>query len=173
MNLIACVLDWWLAASRFYLLAAHHFPVQLGAGHPLGYLLGTLETSTTTILDPDALAKPIASSTESGARSVSTSFADGKTLYVGIDELPWLVGSSTSTSVLGPTDEAGIAIGTGARRSLGSNEYGVSSSSCCGTYSTTLDAQIFAFLGTFSLHLLTFSEAIRYGTLSRGSQMNM
>ena len=96
-------------------------------------LLGTLETSTTTILDPDALAKPTASSTESGARSVSTSFAGGKTLPVGIDELPGLLGSSHSTSVLGPTDEAGIAFGTGARRSLGSNEYGVSSSSYCGT----------------------------------------
>ena len=120
-----------------------------------------------------ALAKPTASSTESSARSVSTSFADGKTRGVEFDELPGLLGSSISTSVLCPKDEAGIAFGTGARRSLGSNEHGVSSSSYCGTYSTTLDAQILAFLGTFSLHLLTFSGAIRYGTLSRGSQMNM
>ena len=80
-----------------------------------------------------------------------------------IDELPGLLGSSNSTSVLGPTDEAGIAFGMGARRSLGSNEHGVNSSSYCGTYSTTLDAQILAFLGTFSLHLLMFPGAIRYG----------
>ena len=79
---------------------------------------------TATSWHPDALAKPTASTTDSGARSVSTSFAGGKTLYVEIDEFPWLVGPSTSTSVLGPTDEAGIAFGTGARRSLGSNEQG-------------------------------------------------
>ena len=118
---------------------------------------------TATSWHPDALAKPTASTTDSGARSVSTSFADGRTLGVEFDELPGLVGSSIFTSVLGPTDGAGMALGTGARRSLGSNEHGVNSSSYCGTYSTTLDAQILAFLGTFSLHLLKFSELLDMG----------
>lgn len=94
---------------------------------------------------------------------------------------------TTSSATLGvessPSEKADSSCGVdageastapiGCSRSGGVKATGVTSSSYCGTYSTTRLAQILCFRGMRSLQLGTTLGGTRYGTSSRGSQMNM
>ena len=108
------------------------------------------------------------SSTPSSATSArfgpSASATDGAASSSRIEPDGYAARASSSESggpSGGPDGYAGIAVGVGVNLVPWENSIGLISSSYCGTYSTTLEAQIRAFLGILSLHRLISWGATR------------